>query len=134
MKDTSLNCAGTYELLKKYQASHRAILNFTSKCFLYLKIVHSSYNISRKKCLCLYYSFCIAAMEMVGPSKRLYAGVICQFFFSTGYILTAGFAYFIKDWRILQAALSAPGILFLCYWWYAHAHTHTHTHTCTCMH
>jgi OCT family organic cation transporter-like MFS transporter 4/5 len=60
----------------------------------------------------------VIAMEMVGPSKRLYAGVICQFFFSTGYILTAGFAYFIKDWRILQAALSAPGILFLCYWWF----------------
>jgi len=65
-------------------------------------------------------------MEMVGPSKRLHAGVICQFFFTTGYILTAGFAYFIKDWRILQAALSAPGILFLCYWWYAHTHTQTY--------
>ncbi|GFG37619.1 hypothetical protein Cfor_12698, partial [Coptotermes formosanus] len=60
----------------------------------------------------------VIAMEMVGPSKRLYAGVVCQFFFTTGYILTAAFAYFIKDWRILQAALSAPGIIFLCYWWF----------------
>jgi len=65
-------------------------------------------------------------MEMVGPSKRLYAGVVCQYFFTTGYILTAGFAYFIKDWRILQAALSAPGILFLSYWWYAQTHTYMH--------
>lgn len=60
----------------------------------------------------------VIAMEMVGPSKRLYAGVVCQFFFTTGYILTAAFAYFIKDWRILQVALSAPGIVFLCYWWF----------------
>lgn len=63
---------------------------------------------------CIY----VTAMEMVGPSKRLYAGVVCQFFFTTGYVLTAAFAYFIKDWRILQVALSAPGIIFLCYWWY----------------
>jgi len=69
-------------------------------------------------------------MEMVGPSKRLYAGVVCQFFFTTGYILTAAFAYFIKDWRILQAALSAPGVLFLCYWWYAQTHTQIYTHIC----
>ncbi|PNF24518.1 Organic cation transporter protein [Cryptotermes secundus] len=60
----------------------------------------------------------VIAMEMVGPTKRLYAGVVCQFFFTTGYILTAAFAYFIKDWRILQVALSAPGIVFLCYWWF----------------
>ncbi|KAJ9601405.1 hypothetical protein L9F63_000429, partial [Diploptera punctata] len=60
----------------------------------------------------------VIAMEMVGPSKRLYAGVICQFFFSTGYILTAAFAYFIKDWRMLQLALSLPGIVFLSYWWF----------------
>ena len=123
MKDTSLFCAGTYGLLNKYQESHRDVLNFTSKCFPYLKIVHSLDNISKNKCLCLYHSFCITAMEMVGPSKRLYAGVVCQFFFTTGYILTAAFAYFIKDWRILQAALSAPGILFLCYWWYVQTHT-----------
>lgn len=124
MEDTSMNCAGIYDLLKKYQASLRDKINFSSKCFLYLKIVQSSDNISRKKCLCLYNSFCIAAMEMVGPSKRLYAGVVCQFFFTTGYILTAIFAYFIRDWRILQASLSAPGILFLCYWWYAQTHTY----------
>ncbi|XP_069673393.1 organic cation transporter protein isoform X2 [Periplaneta americana] len=60
----------------------------------------------------------VIAMEMVGPTKRLFAGVVCQFFFTTGYILTAAFAYFIKDWRILQASLSAPGIIFLSYWWF----------------
>lgn len=57
-------------------------------------------------------------MEMVGPSKRLVAGVVCQMFFSTGYILTAAFVYFIDDWRKLQLALTLPGLVFLCYWWY----------------
>lgn len=60
----------------------------------------------------------VIAMEMVGPSKRLVAGVVCQMFFSTGYILTAAFVYYIKDWRTLQLALTLPGVVFLCYWWF----------------
>lgn len=55
---------------------------------------------------------------MVGPKKRLIAGVGCQLFFTFGFILTAGFAYFIRDWQMLQIALTLPNILFLAYWWY----------------
>lgn len=54
---------------------------------------------------------------MVGPSKRLVAGVGCQLFFTTGYILTAAFAALIKDWRMLQIAITVPSIVFLVYWW-----------------
>lgn len=59
----------------------------------------------------------VIAMEMVGPSKRLVAGVICQMFFSMGYMLTALFAYYISDWRLLQMALTIPGLFFFSYWW-----------------
>lgn len=60
----------------------------------------------------------VIALEMVGPKKRLVAGVGCQLFFTTGYILTAGFAYFITDWRMLQIAITVPSIAFLLYWWF----------------
>lgn len=60
----------------------------------------------------------VIALEMVGPKKRLVAGVGCQLFFTTGYILTAGFAYFITDWRMLQVAITVPSIAFLVYWWF----------------
>ncbi|XP_047110116.1 organic cation transporter protein-like [Schistocerca piceifrons] len=60
----------------------------------------------------------VIAMEMVGPSKRMVAGVLCQVFGTIGYLLTAFFAYFIKEWRILQIAFSVPGVLFLSYWWF----------------
>ncbi|KOC60839.1 Organic cation transporter protein [Habropoda laboriosa] len=60
----------------------------------------------------------VIALEMVGPRKRLVAGVGCQLFFTTGYILTAGFAYFITDWRMLQVAITVPSIAFLLYWWF----------------
>ncbi|KAF5290279.1 hypothetical protein FQR65_LT11613 [Abscondita terminalis] len=60
----------------------------------------------------------VIAMEMVGPKDRLIAGVVCQMFFSLGYMLVAFFAYFISDWRHLQIALTLPGGLFFCYWWF----------------
>ncbi|XP_059468322.1 organic cation transporter protein-like [Neocloeon triangulifer] len=60
----------------------------------------------------------IIGMEMVSPSKRIYAGVIMNYFFTAGYILTAFAAYFIKDWRTLQITLSLPGLAFFLYWWY----------------
>lgn len=59
----------------------------------------------------------VIAMEMVGPSKRLFAGIFVMMFFSVGFMLTAAFAYFVHDWRWLQIALTLPGLLFMCYYW-----------------
>ncbi|XP_016981511.2 organic cation transporter protein [Drosophila rhopaloa] len=59
----------------------------------------------------------VIALEMVGSSYRLFAGVAMQMFFSVGFMLTAGFAYFIHDWRWLQISLTLPGLLFICYYW-----------------
>ncbi len=57
------------------------------------------------------------AMEMVGPSQRTFVGVVCQLFFTAGYLVTAVMAYLISDWKILQIALSVPGLVFLSYYW-----------------
>lgn len=59
----------------------------------------------------------VIAMEMVGPKKRLYAGIFLMMFFSVGFMLTAVFAYFINEWRTLQIAISLPGLLFIGYYW-----------------
>lgn len=61
----------------------------------------------------------VLAMEMVGQSYRLFAGVACMMFFSTGYVLTAAFAYVFDDsWREFQIALTIPGFIFLIYYWF----------------
>lgn len=60
----------------------------------------------------------VIAMEMVGPTRRLFAGVVSMMFFSFGYMLVGAFAYFIKDWRYLQIALTLPGVLFMVYYWF----------------
>lgn len=55
---------------------------------------------------------------MVGKESRLYAGTVIMMFFSAGYMMIGGFAYFISDWRWLQTALTIPGLIFLVYWWF----------------
>lgn len=61
----------------------------------------------------------VIAMEMVSPQYRMIAGTVMMMFFSVGYMLTAGFAYvFYTSWRVLQIALTLPGLLFMGYYWF----------------
>ncbi|KAF3702479.1 Solute carrier family 22 member 6 Organic anion transporter 1 Renal organic anion transporter 1 [Channa argus] len=59
----------------------------------------------------------VLGTEWTGSSKRMLAGIITDYFFGFGYILLAGVAYLIRDWRKLQLAISAPGFLFVLYIW-----------------
>ncbi|XP_073711618.1 solute carrier family 22 member 6-A [Misgurnus anguillicaudatus] len=59
----------------------------------------------------------VLGTEWTGPKHRMLAGVITDYFFGFGYILLAGVAYLIRDWRKLQLAISAPGIVFVFYIW-----------------
>lgn len=55
--------------------------------------------------------------EWTGPKQRMLAGIITDYFFGFGYIMLAGVAYLIRDWRKLQLAISVPGFLFIFYIW-----------------
>ncbi|GAB6033586.1 hypothetical protein CHUAL_013589 [Chamberlinius hualienensis] len=59
----------------------------------------------------------VVGMEFVGPSKRVFAGVVCQYFFAMGYILIAVAAYFIRSWRPLTIILSVPGLVVIVLYW-----------------
>lgn len=59
----------------------------------------------------------ITVIEMVVPKKRLMAAIGVEIVFTSGYILTAAFAYFITNWRFLQIAINIPNLAFLVYWW-----------------
>ena len=45
------------------------------------------------------------------------AGIFTDYFFGVGYMLLAGIAYLLRDWRQLQLAISAPGFIFFFYIW-----------------
>ena len=62
----------------------------------------------------------VMGMELVGPSKRTLAGIVCWFFETTGLLSALGLAYLVRDdWRLLQVLYSAPAVVFLAYWWAA---------------
>jgi len=56
---------------------------------------------------------------MTGPKSRTFVGVVAHLFFTLGYLVTAILAYLIDNWKMLQIALSLPGLLFLSYYWLA---------------
>lgn len=58
-----------------------------------------------------------AGTEWTGSKQRMLAGIITDYFFGFGYIMLAGVAYLIRDWRKLQLAISAPCFLFIVYIW-----------------
>ncbi|XP_072178172.1 organic cation transporter protein-like [Diadema setosum] len=53
----------------------------------------------------------IIGTEFVGPSKRTFAGMGINLAFSVGYMIIAVYAYFIRDWWILQLVITVPSFL-----------------------
>ena len=56
-------------------------------------------------------------MEIVGPSKRVFAGTFIEVMWCAGMLLLLPFAFFIRQWRHLEVAISVPAIGLLAYWW-----------------
>ncbi|RVE66484.1 hypothetical protein OJAV_G00107530 [Oryzias javanicus] len=59
----------------------------------------------------------VLGTEWTCTKKRMLAGIITDYTFGLGYMLLAGVAYLIRDWRKLQLAISAPGFLLIFYIW-----------------
>ena len=58
-----------------------------------------------------------AGVEITGPARRELSGMIIEFFWSIGMIVIVPIAYFIRNWRHLQLAVSLPGLVFAVYYW-----------------
>lgn len=61
---------------------------------------------------------CVLGIEMVGPSKRAWAGILIHAFFTTGLVYLSGIAYFFRNWQYVQLAVAAPCVIYLFYWWF----------------
>ncbi|KAJ8314602.1 hypothetical protein KUTeg_006752 [Tegillarca granosa] len=58
----------------------------------------------------------ISVLELVGPTKRTMAGLVIEMVWSVGMMILCTVAYFIRNWRHLQIAVSAPSFVLLFYW------------------
>ncbi|XP_067676241.1 organic cation transporter protein-like [Haliotis asinina] len=64
------------------------------------------------------YATCfVMGMEIVGPSKRVWTGIMIAVSFALGETILCGVAYFIRDWHTLELATAVPVGIFLVYWW-----------------
>lgn len=54
-------------------------------------------------------------LELVGPRKRMLAGMVLMLFWGIGALLLTGMAYLFRNWRDLNLYLALPTILFLFY-------------------
>jgi len=57
----------------------------------------------------------VLAVELVGPSWRVFCGVMIELFFVAGELLLALAAWWLRDWRNIQLIAVLPGVVFLSY-------------------
>lgn len=60
---------------------------------------------------------CVLGLELVGPTKRVWVGLVIQGFFATGLVYLAGIGYFVQQWQYIDIAVAIPCIFYLVYWW-----------------
>lgn len=65
----------------------------------------------------------VLGMEMMGPSKRLFAGIVIEYFFAFGQLVLVGIAFINNvllknDWRAMAIFLVLPCIPFLSYFFF----------------
>ncbi|XP_069131277.1 organic cation transporter protein-like [Argopecten irradians] len=59
----------------------------------------------------------VLSIELVGPSKRKYTGLVFEYFYSTGLVILPSITYFLRHWYYVNIICSAPMVLFVSYWW-----------------
>ncbi|XP_063225466.1 organic cation transporter protein-like [Bacillus rossius redtenbacheri] len=59
----------------------------------------------------------VLCLEIIGGSWRVVFTMISHIPFSLGHMLLALIAYYARDWRTFQLAVSLPSLLLVCYWW-----------------
>jgi OCT family organic cation transporter-like MFS transporter 4/5 len=57
-------------------------------------------------------------MEMMGPGKRTFAGIVIEYFFAIGQLILVFIAYFVRDWRTLSWIVIILTLPFLSYFLY----------------
>ena len=62
-------------------------------------------------------SAAVLAIELFPAEQRTFAGVAIEFFWAVGYVTVLPFAYFIRNWRYLQLAITLPMILTVSFYW-----------------
>ncbi|XP_021380019.1 organic cation transporter protein-like isoform X2 [Mizuhopecten yessoensis] len=69
-------------------------------------------------CAGMFMTAFVIGMELVGPSKRVWAGIVIEYFFALGLVILGGVGYGFRQWKYTEIACAAPSAFFLLYWWF----------------
>lgn len=64
-------------------------------------------------CFFVFVRISFFSFVLVGPKKRLLAGIVIEYFFAFGQLFLVGFAYFIRTWRTLTWSISLFTVPFI---------------------
>ncbi|GFO15329.1 organic cation transporter protein [Plakobranchus ocellatus] len=56
-------------------------------------------------------------IELVGPSKRTFTGIVVEFFWAAGVLLALPIAYITRDWRYTQLTICLLTVPLFSLWW-----------------
>ncbi|XP_023344116.1 organic cation transporter protein isoform X2 [Eurytemora carolleeae] len=60
----------------------------------------------------------VLGIELVGRNKRVFCGIIIEFFFVFGELILALAAWILRDWKKIVLSYSVPGLLFFSYYFF----------------
>ncbi|XP_053398326.1 organic cation transporter protein-like [Mercenaria mercenaria] len=60
----------------------------------------------------------VISMEMVGPAKRLWTGMLIQVFFAIGVCYVALTGFLARSWMWINLASAIPCAFYLSFWWF----------------
>ncbi|XP_071949866.1 organic cation transporter protein-like [Antedon mediterranea] len=69
---------------------------------------------------CITVSSYVLLLEMFPPEKRTLAGCISNLAWGIGVVLLSIYAYFLRDWRHMHVAISAPCFAAVFLWWFVY--------------
>ncbi|XP_069101118.1 organic cation transporter protein-like [Argopecten irradians] len=61
---------------------------------------------------------CVHGLELVGPNKRIWAGIVIHIFFAIGLCYLAGVGFLLRHWKWIQLAVAIPCSIYMFYWWF----------------
>ncbi|XP_067674157.1 organic cation transporter protein-like [Haliotis asinina] len=80
--------------------------------------VYIAFRVLESMCgIAAFTSTFVLAMEMTGPSRRVFVGIIVEVFWCMGLFTLGLLAYFIRSWHTLQLCISIPTVLYVLYYW-----------------
>ncbi|KAK6732812.1 hypothetical protein RB195_016905 [Necator americanus] len=59
----------------------------------------------------------VIGTELIGARHRRIVAVLAALFGAIGELILVGLAYFIRDYRVLHAAIALPWLILISYWW-----------------